>query len=80
MTYASNTLSDQPSPSLGQRVGGRLSKEWNAYRTRSAQRATVRILRDLDDTMLRDIGLSRSEIDSVVYGASGDRRLQFKIR
>jgi uncharacterized protein YjiS (DUF1127 family) len=55
-------------------VGGFLKREWQAYRTRRAQRATVRALRNLDDATLRDIGMGRSEIESVVYGRPGDRR------
>jgi uncharacterized protein YjiS (DUF1127 family) len=61
-------------------VGGFLKREWQAYRTRRAQRATVRALRDLDDATLRDIGLGRSEIESVVYGTPGDRRQHYASR
>ena len=77
MTYATQAISGPASPSRRHGVGGFLKKEWSAFRARSAQRATVRILRGLDDGTLRDIGLSRSEIDSVVYGTPGDRRLNY---
>jgi uncharacterized protein YjiS (DUF1127 family) len=36
-----------------------------------AKRETVRILRGLDDRMLKDIGIDRSEIDGLVLGAGG---------
>ncbi len=34
----------------------------------------VRHLRSLDDNMLRDIGIDRSEITSIVYGKGHQRR------
>ena len=41
---------------------------WEAYWTRRAKRTTVTLLRGLDDRTLHDIGIDRSEIESVVYG------------
>jgi uncharacterized protein YjiS (DUF1127 family) len=61
-------------------AGGFLKREWTAYLTRRAKRATVRILSDLDDATLRDIGLSRSEVESVTYGTPGDRRVNYNGR
>ncbi|HJZ43119.1 MAG TPA: DUF1127 domain-containing protein [Hyphomicrobiaceae bacterium] len=80
MTCTAHAIPGQVTPSGRPGLSGLLKREWSAFWTRSAQRATVRILRGLDDATLRDIGLSRSEIDSVVYGAPGDRRLQVDIR
>ena len=40
---------------------------WQAYWMRKAQRTTVIVLRGLDDRTLHDIGIDRSEIESVVY-------------
>jgi len=66
--------------SLRQAIARFLKREWTAYLTHRAKRATVRILRDLDDATLRDIGLGRSEVESVVYGTAGDRRLRYNGR
>jgi uncharacterized protein YjiS (DUF1127 family) len=53
---------------------GQLLTSWfQAYGRRRAQRATVFMLRGLDDRVLSDIGIDRSEIESVVYGKPGDR-------
>lgn len=41
-------------------------KWWRAYTIRCARIAAIRELHALDDRMLRDIGLSRSEIEWVV--------------
>ena len=43
-------------------------RAWTRYWTRRAAHATVGILHALDDRALKDIGLDRSEIASVVYG------------
>ena len=48
-------------------------RAWAAYRTRRAEHATIAMLRALDDRALRDIGIDRSEIESVVYAARADR-------
>jgi uncharacterized protein YjiS (DUF1127 family) len=41
---------------------------WAGYWARRAEHATIAILHSLDDRALKDIGLDRSEIESVVYG------------
>ena len=46
---------------------------WDAYWARKAKRATVLMLHALDDRALADIGLHRSEIESIVYGKSDQR-------
>jgi len=45
-----------------------------AYWQRRAENATIAVLQALDDRALRDIGMDRSEIESVVCSA-GDRRI-----
>jgi uncharacterized protein YjiS (DUF1127 family) len=54
-------------------LGQRLTSWFQAYGRRRAQRATVFMLQGLDDRVLSDIGIDRSEIESVVYGKPGDR-------
>jgi uncharacterized protein YjiS (DUF1127 family) len=80
MAHATHAIPG-PAPTPHQQTVARfLKREWTAYLTHRAQRATVRILHDLDDVTLRDIGLSRSEVDSVVYGTPGDRRVNYNGR
>lgn len=45
---------------------------WASLLRRSKQRRDVRHLRGLSDQHLRDIGIRRSEISSVVYGQAAD--------
>jgi uncharacterized protein YjiS (DUF1127 family) len=54
-----------------------LKSWWEAYWTMRAQRTTVLMLRALDDRSLHDIGVDRSEIDSVVYGKPDERRQRY---
>jgi uncharacterized protein YjiS (DUF1127 family) len=52
---------------------------WTRHQQRRAQRATVMLLGSLDRYVLHDIGLDRSEIESIVYGSSpGERRVRYE--
>lgn len=62
-------LQSQPTPGLARSLWA----WWENYWTRRAKRATVGLLRGLDDRVLHDIGIDRSEIESVVYGKGTDR-------
>ncbi len=46
---------------------------YNAFRAGQSQRRTVRDLSKLDDYMLKDIGITRSEIMSIAYGSPKER-------
>ena len=61
----------------GRSVQETLKHWWTAFWLRRAQRATVAMLRSLDDRSLNDIGISRSEIESVVYAKQNERRVQY---
>jgi uncharacterized protein YjiS (DUF1127 family) len=51
---------------LGDRVLDVAGKRWSAYRLWRERRAAIRALGALDDRMLKDIGLGRSEIASAI--------------
>jgi uncharacterized protein YjiS (DUF1127 family) len=63
-----------------QGVTQRIWSRWEAYWTRRAKRATVALLRGLDDRVLHDIGIDRSEIESVVCSRSADRLVRCRSR
>lgn len=70
-----HALGTRTAPSfLYSRLSDAVRSGWAGYWTRKAERATVLVLRSLDSRTLKDIGLHRSEIESVVYGQSGDNR------
>ena len=56
------------------RVGGLARSAWQAFWERRANRAAVVMLQSMDAQALHDIGVNRSEIESMVYGARRDRR------
>jgi uncharacterized protein YjiS (DUF1127 family) len=51
---------------------------WRAYWDRRQRRATVLILSSLDEHTLQDLGLDRTEIESVVYGRPSERNRHFE--
>jgi uncharacterized protein YjiS (DUF1127 family) len=78
MTRAHLTTADHRTPStLATRVARIAWRAWYAYWDWRARQATVQILLALDSRTLRDIGLSRGEIQSVVYGRRGERRMRY---
>jgi uncharacterized protein YjiS (DUF1127 family) len=56
----------EPAPGLIRRAV-RAYIEWRTLRS------AVRTLQDMDDRILADIGMTRGEIQSVVYGRGGDQ-------
>jgi uncharacterized protein YjiS (DUF1127 family) len=54
-------------------AGERVARVWHRYWQGRAKRATVALLQSLDDRTLHDIGVSRGEISSLVYGNPRDR-------
>jgi uncharacterized protein YjiS (DUF1127 family) len=76
MSSNSRTLSLQSQPAHG--LAQNLWSWWETYWTRRAKLATVTLLRGLDDRVLHDIGIDRSEIESVVYGKGADRLVRYR--
>ena len=78
MTCTQVTTATGRSPlTLTNRVAGFAGQAWRTYWNWRARQATVQILRSLDVRTLRDIGLSPSELESVVYGRPGERRRRY---
>jgi uncharacterized protein YjiS (DUF1127 family) len=82
MSRTSNTLAEPSragppgswASQLGQDLAVRARSVWSSYWDYQARRATALMLEALDDRMLKDIGLRRSEIWSFVLETPGDRR------
>lgn len=74
MTYGTQALwRGLHSEGAARGPGHALRRWWDAYWTRRAQRASVHLLGSLDDRTLQDIGVNRSEIESIVYAKSCER-------
>jgi uncharacterized protein YjiS (DUF1127 family) len=58
--------------SFSRRISDAVKGAWVGYWTHRAERATVFILHKLDDRTLKDIGMDRSEIESLVYARARD--------
>ena len=66
--------SHRHAPTLASRIARAGRRAWHTYWDWRARQATVEILRALDNRTLHDIGVSRSEIESVVRDARNGRR------
>ena len=67
------STAERDTPTLAARTGSRIAKAWRTYWQWRARRATLDLLHSLDDRTLRDIGVGRNEVTSLVYGRPGDR-------
>ena len=68
----------RPPLTLGARAASSIRTAWRAYWDWRARKATILILSSLDRRTLHDIGVSPSEIDSLVNGCgAGDRRRRY---
>jgi uncharacterized protein YjiS (DUF1127 family) len=61
--------------SVSRKVADVTRHAWSRYWTRRAERAAVAVLHTLDDRALKDIGLDRSEIESMVRAQAAERRV-----
>ena len=65
---------------LGRKVADMTRHAWTRYWTRRAERAAIAVLHSLDDRGLKDIGLDRSEIESLVHGTrASERRIRWAV-
>lgn len=62
------------STTVGGWIRRTMRRLWRAYWDRRERQVTALILRSLDCRTLHDIGIDRSEIDSLIYGRPSDRR------
>jgi uncharacterized protein YjiS (DUF1127 family) len=67
----------KPSTTLASRVRRIVRAWWRDYWDRRARKATLLILKSLDERTLRDIGINASEIESCVYSKGCDRRRNY---
>ena len=70
-------LSAQTSSQAGSFLSSAISRRIGEMRERKMQKQQARNLRSLDDRTLRDMGLNRSEIISIVYADQEGRRIHY---
>jgi uncharacterized protein YjiS (DUF1127 family) len=58
----------EPGRTLPHAIAAAAQRWWSGYRDRRDRRSTVAILGGLSDAALKDIGLTRSELESLVNG------------
>jgi uncharacterized protein YjiS (DUF1127 family) len=68
-------LSSARQSAIFNRLSGFVANRIARFRAMRARRRTLAALRGLDDRMLKDIGLSRSELLSISYGRPSDKSL-----
>jgi hemoglobin-like flavoprotein/uncharacterized protein YjiS (DUF1127 family) len=64
---------------LGSRAAAAVRRGWRSYATWRERQRAIKELGLLDDRALKDIGLHRSEIESVVYGPDSSRVTEGKV-
>ena len=74
MTTAVFTYTDAETPNVIQRVADTAAAYWQSARYHRHQRRSVRQFQAMSDHQLRDMGIHRSEITSVVHAGTGFRR------
>jgi len=72
-TYTDIAIAAHTQSSGLHRLGAVVTKAWNGYWEYRANRAAIAMLQSMDGQALHDIGINRSEIESVVYGRSRAR-------
>ncbi len=80
MAYAHVLTARVHSRSRLLRLTGAARIFWVEYWARRAERDTVSVLQSLDDRTLKDIGIDRSEIESVVYARSQTAAKERRVR
>lgn len=75
MTSKAIAIEDQgrPQPFATSHIWNGIQAIWTAITQHAQRRRAVRDLRAMEPRMLKDIGIDRSEIMSVVYTPSRDR-------
>lgn len=68
MSTISNTTADKTSGGILGRLTGACKHLWTAFITWRQQRAAVAHLKSMSDRELKDIGLTRSQIECAVMG------------
>ncbi len=72
-TVLSQSIEQPETATSGFRFSAIMKDWWQRLRQEYRRRATARVLHGLEDRTLKDIGLTRSEIDSIVRDPSRER-------